>query len=167
MKKDTASQQYAALPWRQVQDFEILLITSRETRRWIIPKGWPIPAHSAAASAAQEAFEEAGVRGEMTAETIGHYSYSKRLRSGAKMRFRVYVFGMEVTEVLDPWPEAYERRRQWFSPVEAAVRVEEPELAILIRTFAGDRLGQALPALTCSQVIWQQVKALLRLLGLR
>ena len=103
----------------------------------------------------------------MTAEIIGHYGYSKRLRSGAKMRFRVDVFGMEVTEILDLWPEAYERRRQWFSPAEAAVRVEERELAILIRTFAGDRLGQALPALTCSQVIWQQVKALLRLLGLR
>ena len=103
----------------------------------------------------------------MTAQIIGHYGYGKRLRSGAKMRFRVDVFAMEVTEVLDLWPEAHERARQWLSPEEAVALVEEPELAALIRAFAGDRLGRALPAPTCSQAIWQQVKALLRLLGLR
>ena len=167
MKEAGASQQYAALPWRQAPGFEILLITSRETRRWVIPKGWPMPAHSAAESAAQEAYEEAGIRGEMTAQAIGHYGYRKRLRGGAKKRFRVDVFAMEVTEVLDLWPEAHERARQWLSPAEAAIRVEEPELAVLIRTFAGDQLGQALPAPTYSQAIWQKLKALLRLLGLR
>lgn len=167
MKVANVSQQYAALPWRKAQDLEILLITSRETRRWVIPKGWPIPKHSAAESAAQEAYEEAGIRGEMTAEAIGHYSYRKRLRGGAKQLFRVDVFGMEVSEVLDLWPEAHERARQWLSPLEAANRVDEPELAVLIRTFAGDRLGQALPAPTWTQAIWQQVKAVLRLLGLR
>lgn len=167
MKDAGASQQYAALPWRQAEGFEILLITSRETRRWVIPKGWPMPGHSAAESAAQEAYEEAGVRGEMSAPAIGHYGYRKRLRGGAKKRFRVDVFAMEVTEVLDLWPEAHERARQWLSPAEAAIRVDEPELATLIRAFAGDRLGQALPDPTWTQVIWQQVKALLRLLGLR
>lgn len=161
------SQQYAALPWRQAQRFEILLITSRETRRWVIPKGWPIPAHSAAESAAQEAYEEAGIRGQMAAQAMGHYTYRKRLRGGARKRFRVDVFAMEVTEVLDQWPEAHERARQWLSPQEALALVEEPELAALIRTFAGDRLGQALPAPTGSQVIWQRLKGLLRLLGLR
>lgn len=167
MKEAGASQQYAALPWRQAPGFEILLITSRETRRWVIPKGWPIPAHSAAESAAQEAYEEAGVRGKMSAQAIGHYGYRKRLRGGAKKRFRVDVFAMEVTEVLDQWPEAHERARQWLSPAEAAIRVDEPELALLIRAFAGDQLGQALPAPTCSQAIWQKLKAVLRLLGLR
>ncbi len=167
MKDAGASQQYAALPWRQAPGFEILLITSRETRRWVIPKGWPMPGHSAAESAAQEAYEEAGVRGEMSAQAIGHYGYRKRLRGGAKKRFRVDVFAMEVTEVLDQWPEAHERARQWLSPAEAAIRVDEPELAVLIRAFAGDRLGQALPGPTWLQAIWQQVKALLRLLGLR
>jgi len=77
------------------------------------------------------------------------------------------VFAMEVTEVIDLWPEAHERTRQWLSPQEALTLVEEPELADLIRTFARDRLGQALPAPTRSQAIWQQAKALLRLLGLR
>jgi 8-oxo-dGTP pyrophosphatase MutT (NUDIX family) len=167
MKEADISQQYAALPWRQAPGFEILLITSRQTRRWVIPKGWPIPAHSAAGTAAQEAYEEAGIRGEMTAQAIGYYGYSKRLRGGAKKRFRVDVFGMEVTEVLDQWPEAHERARQWLSPAEAAIRVDEPELALLIRAFAGDRLGQALPGPTWSQAIWQKLKVLLRLLGLR
>jgi 8-oxo-dGTP pyrophosphatase MutT (NUDIX family) len=167
MKVADVSQQYAALPWRQASGLEILLITSRETRRWVIPKGWPIPGKSAAESAAQEAYEEAGIRGQMAAQAMGHYFYSKRQRGGAKKRFRVEVFAMEVTEVLGEWPEAHERARQWLSPEEAVALVEEPELAALIRTFAGDQLGQALPSPTYSQAIWQQVKALLRLLGLR
>lgn len=167
MSDDAYSQQYAALPWRNAQGLEILLITSRETRRWVIPKGWPIPGHSAAESAAREAYEEAGVRGQMTEQAIGQYCYSKRLRIGAKKRFRVDVFAMEVTEVLDLWPEAHERARQWLSPEEALTLVAERELAALIRKFAGDQLRQALPAPTFSQAIWQWLKALLRLLGLR
>lgn len=167
MKVADVSQQYAALPWRQAQGFEILLITSRETRRWLIPKGWPMPGKNAAESAEQEAYEEAGIRGQMAEQAMGHYTYSKRLRGGARKRFRVDVFAMEVTEVLDQWPEAHERARQWLSPEEALALVEEPELAALIRAFAGDQLGQALPAPTYSQAIWHQLKALLRLLGLR
>ena len=167
MNEDAPSQQYAALPWRKAQGVEILLITSRETRRWVIPKGWPMEGHAAAESAAQEAYEEAGVRGQMTAEAIGHYGYTKRMRGGTKKRFRVEVFAMEVTEVLDLWPEAHERTRQWLLPHEAATQVNEPELAALIRTFAGDQLGQALPAPTWSRAIWQKLKALLRILGLR
>ena len=167
MKDVAAKQQYAALPWRRAPDFEILLITSRETRRWVIPKGWPMPGHSAAESAAQEAYEEAGIRGEMRAEAIGQYGYNKRLRGRTMKRFRVDVFALEVTEVLDLWPEAHQRTRQWLSPAEAAVRVNEPELAILIRTFAGDQLGQALPAPTFPQQIWEKLKVFLRILGLR
>lgn len=167
MNDDAPSQQYAALPWRRAQGIEILLITSRETRRWVIPKGWPVPGHAAAESAVQEAYEEAGVRGQMTAKAIGQYGYNKRLRGGGKKRFRVDVFAMEVTEVLDLWPEAHERTRQWLLPHEAAAQVNEPELAALIRTFAGDQSGQALPGPTYLQAIWRTLKALLRLLGLR
>jgi len=115
MKVANVSQQYAALPWRRAQRFEILLITSRETRRWVIPKGWPMPGLSAAESAAQEAYEEAGIRGQMAAQSMGHYTYRKRLRSSAKKRFRVEVFAMEVTEVIDLWPEAHDPTRQWHS----------------------------------------------------
>lgn len=167
MKNAGDSQQYAALPWRQAPSLEILLITSRETRRWVIPKGWPMPEKSPAESAAQEAYEEAGIRGQIEAQAIGHYGYSKRQRGGAKKRFRVDVFAMEVAEVLDLWPEAHERARHWLSPAEAAIRVDEPGLAVLIRTFAGDRMGQALPEPTWSQAIWQQLRILLRFLGLR
>ncbi len=123
--------------------------------------------HAASESAAQEAYEEAGVRGQMTSPAIGHYGYSKRIRGRAKKRFRVDVFALEVTEVLDLWPEVHERTRQWLSPHEAAAQVNEPELAALIRTFAGGQLGQVLPSPTWSQAIWQKLKALLRLLGLR
>ena len=87
MKVADVSQQYAALPWRNAQGFEILLITSRETRRWVIPKGWPMPGNSPAESAAQEAYEEAGIRGKIAVQAIGHYGYRKRLRGGAKKRF--------------------------------------------------------------------------------
>ena len=167
MNGDGSSQQYAALPWRQANGIEILLITSRETRRWVIPKGWPMPGLAATQCAAQEAYEEAGVRGQMTAEAIGHYHYNKRIRGRAKKRFRVEVFAMEVTEVLDLWPEAHERTRQWLSPLKAAAHVNEPALAALIRAFAGDQLGQELPAPTWSQAIWRKLRALLRLLGLR
>ena len=126
-----------------------------------------MPGKSPAESAAQEAYEEAGILGKISAQAIGHYGYRKRLRGGAKKRFRVDVFAMEVTEVLDLWPEAHERARQWLSPQEALALVEEPELAALIRAFAGDQLGQALPAPAWSQAIWQRLKALFRLLGLR
>ena len=167
MKVAGDSQQYAALPWRHVQRFEILLITSRETRRWVIPKGWPMSGKSPTESAAQEAYEEAGIRGQIAVQAMGHYGYSKRLRGGAKKRFRVDVFAMEVTEILDLWPEAHERARQWLSPQEAVALVEEPELGALIRRFAGNKLGQALPAPTWLQAVWQKLKALFRLLGLR
>ena len=167
MNEATRAQQYAALPWRRAEGLEILLITSRETRRWVIPKGWPVPGRSAAESAAQEAYEEAGVRGQMAASAMGYYDYDKRLPGRTKKRFRVDVFSMEVTEVLDLWPEAHERTRQWLSPQEAADHVNEPELAALILQLAGDQLGQALPGPTYPQAIWRKLKALLRLAGLR
>lgn len=126
-----------------------------------------MPEKSPAESAAQEAYEEAGIHGQIEAKAIGHYGYSKRQRGGSKKRFRVDVFAMEVTEVLDFWPEAHERARQWLSPAEAAIRVDEPGLAVLIRTFAGEHLGQKLPEPTWPQAIWQKLRAMLRLLGLR
>ena len=167
MADSTPNQQYAVLPWRRAGELEILLITSRETKRWVIPKGWPMPDHSEAESAAQEAYEEAGIRGRMAEQPMGHYGYNKRMRGGGKRRFRVDVFPLEVIEILDLWPEAHERRRQWVSPQEAAGLVHEPELAALILQLAGDQLGQALPGPTWTQAIWQKLKAALRLLGLR
>lgn len=129
--------QYAALPWRKREDggVEVLLITSRETRRWVIPKGWPMKDKDAAPCAAQEAFEEAGVVGEPRNKSLGVYHYDKRLRSGRLQHVRVMVFPLEVREERDIWPEMAERDRNWTSPAQAATLVDEPELKALLAKF--------------------------------
>jgi 8-oxo-dGTP pyrophosphatase MutT (NUDIX family) len=129
--------QFAALPWRRAADggVEVLLITSRETRRWVIPKGWPIKGKSSAKSAAQEAFEEAGVTGKLKKRPMGTYAYDKRLKNGRLQRVRVTVFGLEVEAEAESWPEAGQREKLWTSPAEAARVVEEPELMVLLATF--------------------------------
>src|SRR5580698_9776099 len=90
--------QYAALPYRFAGEaVEILLITTRRTRRWIVPKGWPIEGLSPSASAAREALEEAGISGEMQAEPIGFFHYFKLLRNDVNVPCNVDVFAMKVT----------------------------------------------------------------------
>lgn len=129
--------QYAALPWRRTPDaVEVLLITSRETKRWVIPKGWPIKKLKPPASAAQEALEEAGVTGETTRKPLGLYHYEKRLRSGRTQHVRVMVFGLEVAEERDEWPEKAQRERRWTTPAEAAELVDEKELKRLLAAFS-------------------------------
>ncbi len=128
--------QYAALPWRRADTgAEVLLITSRETRRWVIPKGWPIKGSSAADSAAQEAFEEAGVMGRIALRDLGAYHYDKTLKSGRVQHVRVSVFALEVFGEADDWPEKGQRERLWTSPADAAERVAEPELKMLLKRF--------------------------------
>ena len=129
--------QFAALPWRRDSDgeIEILLITSRETRRWVIPKGWPIKGKSSAKSAAQEAFEEAGVRGKVAKRPAGDYAYDKRLKNGRLQHIRVAVFGLAVDSEAEAYPEHGQREKLWVVPAEAARRVDEPELMVLLATF--------------------------------
>lgn len=129
--------QYAALPWRWNAEgaVEVLLITSRETRRWVIPKGWPIKKLKPAATAAQEAFEEAGLSG-TTGKALGAYHYDKRLRSGRTQHVRVRVFPLLVAEEHPAWPEMDQRERRWTAPAEAAELVDEPELKALIAGFS-------------------------------
>ncbi|HEX8126368.1 MAG TPA: NUDIX hydrolase [Allosphingosinicella sp.] len=131
--------QYGVLPVRRAADggFEVLLITSRETRRWVVPRGNPIAGKSPVESAAQEAFEEAGIVGPVEAEPIGLYSYEKRRRSGASVPASVQLFRMTVAEERDSWPEKDQRERRWFAAAEAAAAVHEAELAELIRSAAG------------------------------
>jgi 8-oxo-dGTP pyrophosphatase MutT (NUDIX family) len=130
--------QYAALPYRRAgQTVEIMLITTRDTGRWIIPKGWPDPALDPGASAAQEAREESGLVGKISAQPIGSFCYSKRLADGSAVGCTVQVFALAVEDQLPTWPEQAERRRRWFAPAEAAEAVQEPELAALIRKLAG------------------------------
>jgi 8-oxo-dGTP pyrophosphatase MutT (NUDIX family) len=82
-----------------------MLVTSRETGRWIIPKGWPKKRKAPYASAAREALEEAGVVGEIGRDPIGSYSYKKRLKSGAVVACEVHVFPLEVKHQQKRWLE--------------------------------------------------------------
>jgi len=132
--------QYGVIPVRPASGgaLEILLITSRETRRWVVPRGNPIPGKSAPESAAQEAWEEAGIIGPVDPEAIGHYSYQKRRRLGTAVPAVVHLFRMNVAEERDDWPEKGQRERRWFAAEEGAAAVHEEELALLIRRMAGD-----------------------------
>ena len=129
--------QYAALPWRKRAEggVEVMLITSRETRRWVIPKGWPMKDTTPGACAAQEAFEEAGVVGQSGRKSLGVYHYDKRLRSGRLQHVRVMVFPLEVREERDIWPEMAQRDRHWTTAAEASGKVDEPELKALLAGF--------------------------------
>jgi 8-oxo-dGTP pyrophosphatase MutT (NUDIX family) len=129
--------QFAALPWRKDANghIEVLLITSRETRRWVIPKGWPIKKMTSAKSAAQEAFEEAGVRGKVAKRPIGTYAYDKRLKNGRLQHVRVAVFALQVDSEAELYPELGQREKLWLPPAEAARQVDEPELMVLLATF--------------------------------
>lgn len=90
--------QVAALPWRgEGETLRILLVSSRETRRWVIPKGWPMKDKTDFAAAAQEAYEEAGLDGVISERPIGEYEYLKKLKSGAARLVKVDVFPMQVT----------------------------------------------------------------------
>jgi 8-oxo-dGTP pyrophosphatase MutT (NUDIX family) len=114
----------------------VLLITSRETRRWVLPKGWPRPGMPPYRQAAREAFEEAGVTGTVGRTPIGRYSYAKRLRNGRTIPCRVDVFPLAVEKTLDDWPERGQRDVAWFTLGEAATLVEEHDLAALLLDVA-------------------------------
>lgn len=133
-----AGTQYAALCYRLTDkgQAEVLLITSRDTGRWVIPKGWPIAGRSAAASAAREAFEEAGAEGEVGEDCIGLYSYAKVMGPEVLRPCVVAVYPLRVRRMAAKFPESGQRRLRWFAPKKAAARVAEPELAELLATFA-------------------------------
>lgn len=125
--------QCAALPLsREGAELRVMLVTSRETRRWVLPKGWIEKRHSAAAQAAQEAFEEAGIRGRIGKAPIGRYAYPKRLANGASVTCEVEVYPLEVERLLEHWPEMAERERRWFTLAEAAAAVQEGGLGSLM-----------------------------------
>ena len=130
--------QYAAVPFRRGRDgLRVLLITSRGTGRWIVPKGWPMRGRRPHRAAALEAYEEAGAVGRTSKRELGRYGYAKRREDGSTVLCEVVVFALEVTRLEDDWPEAAERERRWVAPAEAAAMVEEADLAQLLRDFAG------------------------------
>ena len=143
--------QIAVLPYRIEglgvdAPIRILLITSRETRRWVIPKGNPMTGLPPHAAAAVEAEEEAGVLGAACPTPLGSYRYRKRRKSGASVWADVDVFPFAVTEELDTWDEQHQRERRWFSLAEAADAVDEADLAALIRSFGAREFRAAASA---------------------
>lgn len=126
--------QTGALPWRlgPKKRVEVLLVTGRRSRRWTIPKGWPMTGKSLAEAAAVEAFEEAGVRGKVEEEPLGAFNHTKQSVPFGLLEVRILVHTLSVERELDKWPELGQRRRKWFSLKEAAEKVESDELRALI-----------------------------------
>ena len=132
-----AASQFAALCYKvtKKQGTRVLLITSRDTGRWVIPKGWPIKGKSESEAAAIEAFEEAGAKGYLCPDCAGLFTYDKVMNDGSKQPVVVSVFPMEVDRLVSEFPEKGQRKRKWFSPKKAAARVDEPELRDLLAGF--------------------------------
>jgi 8-oxo-dGTP pyrophosphatase MutT (NUDIX family) len=130
----SAARQYGAIPVRMTRKGKpkVLLITSRGTRRWVIPKGWRIQKLSPADTAAQEAFEEAGIKGRiLRGSPIGGYQYRKGDRAELG-KITVQVFLMQVKRQLPKWPERSQRKLRWVRPQQAASMVAERKLAALL-----------------------------------
>jgi 8-oxo-dGTP pyrophosphatase MutT (NUDIX family) len=126
--------QVGALPLRKSRKsgLEVLLVSSRETGRWVIPKGWPAKRLSDAKAAVREAREEAGVSGKFDEVPIGRYRYRKRMADGAVRVIDVDVYALWVRKQRKTWREKGERVRLWFPQTEAARKVREPRLKALI-----------------------------------
>jgi 8-oxo-dGTP pyrophosphatase MutT (NUDIX family) len=131
-------EQIAALPmrWDRKGDLRILLVTSRDTGRWVMPKGWTMDGHKPWMAAEIEALEEAGASGYISKEEIGIYHYVKIMEGGLIVPCRVRVYPMIVEKLKRNWKERQERTRQWFSPKSASRRVAEEDLAELLLSLA-------------------------------
>ncbi|NDR59366.1 NUDIX hydrolase [Aliiruegeria sabulilitoris] len=130
--------QYGALCYRVVNGKpQVLLITSRTSRRWIIPKGWPMRNVTPDGAAKIEAWEEAGVRGKAEQDCIGYFSYIKvaEAKGEKDLPCVVCVFPVKVKSLAKDFPECNQRRRKWFSPKQASKKVAEPELREILRNF--------------------------------
>lgn len=135
--KEKLFKQYAALPYTVREgELMVMLVTSRETKRWVIPKGWPEKKLKPHQVAETEAFEEAGLVGDITPEPFGSFQYYKRISEKKRKHCTVDVFPLLVREELDEWPEKEERRREWVTPAEAALRVAEAGLIEMLLTIS-------------------------------
>lgn len=137
-KSNMTRMQAAALPWRRVAGagIEVMLVTSRETMRLIIPKGWIGKGLPPPAAAAREAFEEAGLHGVVATAPFGSYTYLKRLEDGSDVRCLVDVFAFAVTGQYETWPEKGQRMLHWFPPSLAAELADDEGLGLLLGAIA-------------------------------
>jgi 8-oxo-dGTP pyrophosphatase MutT (NUDIX family) len=128
--------QYAALCFRHVPGSEdpiqVLLITSRATGRWVIPKGWSMLKKKPYEVARREAWEEAGIRGRVRKKPCGYYTYTKKLSEEDSVLVVVQVHLLNVLELDREFPEKGQRELRWFSPGAASAAVYEPELKRLV-----------------------------------
>lgn len=127
--------QFGALCYRvRKGKLQFLLITSRGTGRWIIPKGWPMDGETPADAAATEAWEEAGATGKLSHQVLGFYAYDKG-HAGEKLPCVVAVFPLRVKNLAKTYPEAGQRKREWVGRKKAAAMIQEPELRAIIKAF--------------------------------
>lgn len=136
--KKVEADQIAALPfhWDKTGKLRILMVTSRDTGRWVMPKGWLMDGKKPWHAAEIEALEEAGATGFISDRPIGHYHYDKRLGRGKRLHCRVTVYPMMVDTLRPRWKERQQRKRHWFSLRKAAKLVNEKELSDLLKTVA-------------------------------
>ncbi len=136
LKKNELRTQFAALCYRKKADkIQVLLVTSRRTKRWIVPKGWPIAGQSPVEAVATEAWEEAGVKGRIVDRPIGLFSYVKEIEDAPNLPCVAIVYALKVRKEARTYPEADERRRKWMSRKKAASLVTSNELARIIKEF--------------------------------
>lgn len=147
-------QQYGALPFSITEDsrIRVLLVTTRRRRDWIIPKGWPIRNLTPAATAAREAYEEAGLLGTVVSDApFGVFRYAKQRNARRTLAFEVSVFLFTVQRQLRKWPEKAERETRWFAPEDAAALVGPAGLAeLLLRAATFVDPSQTAPLLVTS-----------------
>lgn len=132
---DNDHRQYGVLPWRigRHGDLRILLITDRDGHGWGVPKGWPVEGRVPFMSAALDAFEEAGIIGDIDPRPLTGYGYARLADDGSRLACRVTLFAMRVRGTLLHWKERDERQRRWFGVSEAADRLANIELAGFVR----------------------------------
>lgn len=131
--------QCAALPFKEEGgETLVMLITSWETGRWILPKGWAEKRLTEAELAAKEAYEEAGIIGDVSPAPISCYHYTKRMEVENR-ECAVNVYPLRVTQLLDVWKEAHQRRREWFTLPQAALHVDDGELVTILLSLAAPR----------------------------
>jgi 8-oxo-dGTP pyrophosphatase MutT (NUDIX family) len=135
--------QYAALPYRfdQAGTLQVLLVTTRQSKRWILPKGWPIKDLRPPRSAAREAFEEAGVRGKVGAKSIGSFKYDKMLdEQGIAVQCEVKVYPLLVKRQSAEFAEVGQRLSQWAELDKALSLIEESGIKAIVTAFV-ERVG--------------------------
>lgn len=139
---DATRTQHGAICWRLHRDaVQVLLISSRDTGRWIIPKGWPINGLPPHETALREAWEEAGVKGEVHPLCLGLFPYEKVLAPDRAIPCIVSVYAVQVVRLRDRFPERKQRNRKWYTPLKAAAKVEEPALRDILSGFTPQGLA--------------------------